>query len=87
MIEIRTRTLVLACLACMAVGWWYSRPAPAPAPLEDRPVLRWIAKAAKTFLWIAIFVEPPPPQTDRHYAVKTEVGEDGYPRVEHARGW
>ena len=87
MITISKRTLAALCLVCLMVGWYHAAPAPRPTPLEDRPVLKWIAKAAKQFLWIAVFVEPPPPaQPERHLA-RTQVGEDGYQQLEHARGW
>lgn len=54
------RSTVLVLVIVFAAGWWTSsRPNPTPTP-HDRPVLRWIAKAAKNLLWIAIVAEPPP---------------------------
>lgn len=57
------RNTVLVLAAVFVAGWWFAggRPSPSPAPGPgDRPVLRWIAKAAKNLLWIAIVAEPPP---------------------------
>lgn len=90
MIEISKRNLVLVCLVCLAVGWWNSggaAPLPGPfgPPAPDRPVLRWIAKAAKNLLWIAIVADPPPVQSP--HMVRAQVGADGYQELEHARGW
>ena len=81
------RQLVILCLACMAAGWWLSS-SPAspinPTPHPDRPVIRWIARAAKTFLWVALVAEKPP--EDVQY-VHTRVGDDGQPLLDHSRGW
>lgn len=92
MIEISKRNLVLVCLVCLAVGWWNSsgsspipRPGPFGPPAPDRPVLRWIARAAKNLLWIAIVADPPPVQPQ--HLVRAQVGADGYQELEHTRGW
>jgi len=81
------RQLVILCLACMAAGWWLSS-SPAspvnPRPQPDRPVIRWIARAAKSFLWIALVAEKPP--EDSHL-VHARVGDDGQPLLDHSRGW
>ena len=81
------RQLVILCLACMAAGWWLSS-SPAspvnPTPQPDRPVLRWIARTAKTFLWVALVAEKPPEEV--HY-VHARVGDDGQPLLDHSRGW
>lgn len=63
------RNTLLVLVVVFAAGWWTSsRPAPAPGP-ADRPVVRWIARAAKSLLWVALVAEPPPAE----------------PRVVHAR--
>lgn len=79
-------TSILIVVALLA-GWWVGsanrRP---PGPLEDRPVARWIARTAKQLLWIAVFVEPPPPAHEPQ-SVRSEIGADGYVKVDHGRGW
>ena len=56
------RNTLLVLVVVFAAGWWTSsRPDTMPSP-SDRPVLRWIARAAKNLLWVAVFVEPAPPE-------------------------
>lgn len=89
MITLSKRSLAIALLACLVAGWWLSSsprsPLGPPGP-TDRPVLRWIAKAAKNLLWIAIVAEGPPAQ-DEPQLVKARVGADGYRQLEHRGGW
>jgi len=81
------RTLSAVAIA-FAIGYWISSHPMAPEPRPDRPVLRWIARAAKSLLWIAVFAEPAPPQQpDRHLVHAPPVGEDGYPLVDHGKGF
>jgi hypothetical protein len=81
------RNTLLVIVAAFALGWWISGPAKVPPkPLEDRPILRWVIKAAKTMLWVAVFVEPPPEEVEPQLA-RAQVGEDGYKVLEHRRGW
>lgn len=90
MMDRKTLAIVVVCLAA---GYWLasspSSPVPAPAPQPDRPVLRMIAKLAKTFLWVALVAEPAPaePTSDHRAARGPAIGDDGYPLVDHARGW
>lgn len=83
----------LLVLAAGFLLWWLSGPpAPQPqpfAPPTDRPVLRWIARAAKTALWIMVFAEGPPAEQARGQLVHAhgEIGEDGFQRIDHSRGW
>jgi hypothetical protein len=87
------RNVVIAILIGFAVCWFASNGCTLQPskPLADRPILRWIAKAAKTFLWVAVFVEPAPEPTAKDCrTVKgehEEVGADGFPLVKHSRGW
>lgn len=72
------RTLVAIVCIALAVGAY------APTMLQakpDRPVLRWIAGAAKNLLWLAAFAEQPPAQQ----AVVNKA-HDEY-SVDHGRGW
>jgi hypothetical protein len=82
------RKLVAACLVALVVGYWLAGQCEA-TPHRDRPVARWVAGVAKRLLWVALIAEDPPadPQPD-HQVVRSQlVGDDGYPLVNHARGW
>jgi len=79
------RNTLLILVAAFLFGMWLGQPARKPQPLEDRPVLRWIIKAAKTALWVAVFLEDPPPEQNAE--LRAVVGEDGYVVVDHGRGW
>lgn len=86
MITLTPRQLFLACALCIAAGWWLSSSPSSPVnptPTQDRPVLRWIAKAAKNFLWIALLAEPAPKPEQQ--MVQTQIGDDGYPIIDHGR--
>jgi hypothetical protein len=80
------RQLAIVCLMCMAAGYWLSS-SPAspvnPTPAPERPVLRWLAKAAKNLLWIALVVEPPP----KEQLVQQRIGDDGFPVLDHGRSF
>lgn len=82
------RKTMLVIAAAFAIGYWCSgstaRPSPW-APEHDRPVLRWIAKAAKSLLWIAVFAEGPP--AENRLVHSPPVGDDGFPMVDHGQGW
>lgn len=82
------RKTAAAVVVALALGYCLAyQPSPSPRP-DDRPVLRWIARAAKSLLWIALVAEQPPkdPQPD-HRVAQNRIGDDGYPVVDHARGW
>lgn len=83
------RNTIIVLLACVAIGYWMASPPGKPiTPLADRPVLRWIAKTAKTLLWVAVFVEPAPPEPQARQLVKAPtIGEDGYAVIDHGQGW
>jgi hypothetical protein len=51
--------------------------------------VRWIARAARSLLWVALLAEKPPeePQPDHHVARSANVGDDGYPIIHNGRGW
>lgn len=85
------RNTILACVVCLVLWNWGtstggSTPGPSPRPIDDRPVLKWIARAAKTLLWVSLIAEPPP--ADRLYGTASVmVDEDGRPMLDHGRGW
>jgi hypothetical protein len=89
MIAVSKKRLALICLACVVAGWWLSSSPSSPlvpAPQRERPVLRWIAKAAKNMLWLALLAEPPPEAADTRLG-HARLGSDGQPLLDHARGW
>ena len=82
------RNTILVLIACVALGYWLADNPSKPEPLADRPVLRWIAKAAKNLLWIAVFVEPAPPEPQAGQTIKAPaIGDDGYALIDHGKGW
>lgn len=84
------RKLILALVAAFAVGYWMHGDGSTPQPPPNRPVVRWIAGLAKRLLWVALIAEKPPQadhaQEARHVQGH-ELGADGYPLVDHSRGW
>jgi hypothetical protein len=82
------RKTIMFVVVALALGYWVASSSSA-APRPDRPVVRWIARAAKNLLWVALLAEPPPegPQPDHHYARAERIGDDGYPLIDNARGW
>ena len=81
----RKTLLVLA--AALAIGYFLAQPDPSPEPpATDRPALRWLARAAKNFLWIALVAEKPPGQPAQVVKARA-VGGDGYPILDNAEGW
>jgi hypothetical protein len=70
----------------MAAGYWLSSSPSSPVnptPAPERPVLRWLAKAAKNLLWIALIAEPPP----KEQLVQQRIGDDGFPMLDHGRSF
>ena len=88
--KIDRNTLFLVCLG-VAVGWWvFSSPdSPSPTPEKERPVLTFLAKAARTALWVMIFADgPPPPEPESRLTQDHgEIGRDGFATLNHGRGW
>lgn len=83
------RNTLLVVAAAFAIGYWFSgTPDEQPKPLDNRPVVKWIVRTAKQLLWIAVFVEPPPPDvTERQMVRAKTVGPDGYAVIDHGEGW
>ena len=82
------KNTVFVNLAAAAIGYWLAGDrSPRPGP-PDRPVLTWIARAAKNLLWIAAFADPPPPaaRQDARLVQAPTIGDDGFPLIDHARG-
>ena len=80
----------LAAVAAIAFGsGWYlsggtrdTLPDPFSPPPRDRPVLRLMAKAAKTLLWVAVFADPKPKHAG-HHVVQSTIGPDGHEYLDH----
>jgi hypothetical protein len=87
MVTLSKKHLVYVCLACLLAGWWLSSSEKSPVgpqPQPSRPVLRFIAKAAKNALWFMLIAEPPPEAKAEQRLVRSEVGDDGFPLLNHA---
>lgn len=82
------RGTAFVAIVCLVIGyWWASSPHPSPAP-ADRPFLRFVAKVAKTFLWVAVFAEQPPATASSMQSLHDHhVDERGVVMVNHGRGW
>lgn len=83
------RSTVVLVLVVAFVVYWFSGSSSPFTPKPDRPVVRWIARAARALLWVSLVAEDPPEehQPDHRLVQTPPVGEDGYPRVDNARGW
>ena len=83
------KNLVLVAVAAFALAWFvaHSRdgiPNPFAPEQPDRPVLKFIAKVAKTFLWVAVFAEPKPKCPPATHVVQSRIGPDGHEQLNHA---
>jgi hypothetical protein len=92
-----SRRSIACVVVAAALAYWAGAggvsPAPQPTPL--RPRLAWVVKAAKNLLWAAAFFEAPPEENEsfsgdsRERVVRAsaaEIGDDGFPVVNHVRG-
>lgn len=79
------RKLIAVALIAFAIGWAWSGSSSRWTPHKDRPVVTWLAGAAKRLLWIAIVADPPPAEAEAR--AEDRVGEDGFKVVQHGRGW
>ncbi len=76
------RNTLLILVVVFAAGWWVNSGHEWDDRHQDRPALRWIAKAAKNLLWVAVFVEPAPPEPAAA-VVKSRVDRDGFQILEN----
>lgn len=89
------RTTAWVLVVVFLAGWYVSsarRPEPVPEPLTNRPVVRWVARAAKAMLWVLVFAEEKPPLEEKPTGVDEPVRlvkspEDGSRRVDWSEGW
>lgn len=82
------RYAIMAGVVCLAFGWWLATsPASPIAPKPpERPVLRFIARVAKGFLWVMLAAEKPP-QDQQARLVHARIDADGNPVLNHGEGW
>lgn len=86
-IDRKTLTVIAVSLA---IGYWLASSSSSPvgpSPTNGRPVLRLLARAAKTLLWVSLVAEQPPQAEQTTYVVHARIGDDGAPIINHARGW
>ena len=81
------RSVMLACLACLVVGYLVSTvpgfdPVNPFAPRPQRPVIQFLARLAKLGLWVTVFAEPQPQQ---QYAARH--CDDNKSMICHSEGW
>lgn len=85
------KRVVLAVAAAFAIGFFVSRmegdglPNPFKPQRPDRPVLAFVARVAKTFLWVAMFAEQRP--NEPNYRDHAGLGADGHHVLNHGEGW
>jgi hypothetical protein len=72
---------VLALCAATAVATWLFVPAkPAPEPIPDRPVVRFLAKVLQTMIWLAFFEAYEEPEDEDNNIQQATVADM---RVDH----
>lgn len=82
------RNIVIAGLVCLAIGWWLASSPSSPIRPDAeprRPVLRFIARVAKSFLWVMLVAERPP--AEQAHIVHARVDADGNQVLNHGQGW
>lgn len=87
MVTLSKKALAFLCIGCLIAGCMLSH-SEVIAPKPDRPVLKAIARFARTALWFMAFAEQPPEEPDQRQHVQSVlVDENGYVHVNHSRGW
>ncbi len=89
-VTLNKRHAIFAAAAVLFLFWCNGSASPLPAPFApqpDRPVLRAIARIAKSLLWVALVADGPPASAAEYQTVRTRVGDDGHQVLEHGRGW
>lgn len=86
------KKLVLVAVAAFALAFFIAHsqngfPNPFAPEKPERPFLKFVVKAAKTFLWVAMFAEPKPDMPPANHVVQAKVGPDGHECLNHAEGF
>lgn len=86
------KRMVLVAVAAFAIAFFVAQKpggSPIPNPFvpakPERPFLKFVARVAKTFLWVAVFAEPKPAAPQ--YRDQASIGADGVQCLNHAEGW
>ena len=80
------QSTVVVGLVAVLLTWWAATSDYSPVkPEPQRPVLRFLARLAKTGLWVMMFADPPP--ADQAYVVQSRVDSDGHRVLNHGQGW
>lgn len=85
------KKLVAVALVAFAVAFFVAQRGDSPIPnpfvpaKPERPFLKFVIKAAKTFLWVAMFAEERP--QDPQYRDHACIGPDGNVTLNHGEGW
>lgn len=88
--KIDKRTAVVA-VAAFALAWFVAHGSGSPVPnpfvpaRPQRPVLQFIAKLAKSLLWVAVFAEKRP--ADPQYTCRVVDTPESGAVLNHAEGW
>ena len=85
--KVSDRNIVIAGLVCLAIGWWLASSPSSPIKPEvepRRPVLRFVARVAKTFLWVMMVAERPPQEGN---IVHARIDAEGHQVLNHGQGW
>jgi hypothetical protein len=81
------KAMIVGLVAGLVIGWVAFDGGPIFTPDKpDRPVLRWVARMAKSMLWVMVFAEPAPRDESAGYAKAVHFAPDGTVAVDHARG-
>jgi hypothetical protein len=81
------QTAVVVGLVAVMLTWWAATSDYSPVkPEPQRPVLRLLARLAKAGLWVMMFAEPPPADSQA-YVVHARTDADGHRVLNHGQGW
>ena len=81
------QSAVVVGLVAVMLTWWAATSDYSPVkPAPERPVLRFLARIAKAGLWVMMFADPPPADSQR-YVVHARVDSEGHRVLNHGQGW
>lgn len=75
----RYKVMIVVSLLAFALGSYVANET---RMRSERPVLTWIGRAARLGLRLMVFMSPPPPLEQTY---QTQMGEDGFATLDHAR--
>lgn len=85
------KRLVLVAVGAFLLAWFMAHsdngiPNPFAPQKPKRPVLAFLAKVAKSALWLTVFAEQRPDPQPQH-VVQATVGPDGHMLIDHTEGF